>query len=101
MFPFVLLKFYLPDIAFSTISSLKKITGPQDCFEILPIRKLKKVKKHCLRGSFNNSAFYLFHQDEFLSASNKRSSEEEASDNEDTTSPEKINALATLQDTSV
>ena len=29
-----------------TILSLEKITGQQDYFEILPVRKLKKVEKH-------------------------------------------------------
>ena len=28
---------------------IKKITGPQDYFEILPVRKLKKVEKHYSR----------------------------------------------------
>ena len=28
---------------------IRKNTGPQDYFEILPVRKLKKVEKHCSR----------------------------------------------------
>ena len=47
MFPFVLLKFFLSSYRVYNNFSLKKITGPQDCFEILPVRKLKKVEKHC------------------------------------------------------
>ena len=42
---FVILKFFYQFIAFITILSLEKITGPQDYFEILPVRKLKKVEK--------------------------------------------------------
>ena len=32
-------------------------TGPQDCFEILPVRKLKKVEKHCSRVQMELSVF--------------------------------------------
>ena len=49
MLTFVILKFFYQFIAFITILSLEKITGPQDCFEILPVCKLKKVEKHCSR----------------------------------------------------
>ena len=49
MLAFVILKFFYQFIAFITILSLEKITGPQDYFEILLVRKLKKVEKHCFR----------------------------------------------------
>ena len=43
------IKIFYQFIAFITIFSSEKITGPQDYFEILPVRKLKKVEKHCSR----------------------------------------------------
>ena len=46
---FCYIKILYQFIAFITIFSLEKITGPQDYFEILPVRKLKKVKKQCPR----------------------------------------------------
>ena len=45
---FCYIKIFYQFIAFITILSLEKITGPQDCFEILLVRKLK-VEKHCSR----------------------------------------------------
>ena len=49
MLTFIILKFFYQFIAFITILSLENITGPQDYFEILPARELKKVEKHCSR----------------------------------------------------
>ena len=49
MLTFFILKFFYQFIAFIAISSLEKITGPRDYFEILPVSKLKKVEKHCSR----------------------------------------------------
>ena len=43
------IKIFYQFIAFIIILSLEQITGPQDYFEILPFRKLKKVEKHCSR----------------------------------------------------
>ena len=49
MLTFVILKFFYQFIAFITILSLEKITGPRGYFEILPVSKLKKFEKHCSR----------------------------------------------------
>ena len=46
---FCYIKIFYQFIAFITILLLEKITGPQDYLEILPVRKLKKVEKHCSR----------------------------------------------------
>ena len=53
MLTFVLLEFFYQFIAFITILSLKEITGPQDCSEILPVRKRKKVEKHWFTNTNN------------------------------------------------
>ena len=62
MLTFVILKFFYQFIAFITILPLEKITGPQDYFKILPVRKLKKVEKHCsipvLRYFFEPAAHF-------------------------------------------
>ena len=55
-------KIFYQFIAFIAILSLEKMTGPQDYFEILPVRKHKKVEKHCskpvLRYFFESAAHF-------------------------------------------